>query len=93
MKRFLAGVGPMAGNFIAWWLLARLPMNDMMRFVLVIASTGLILHGMMYLNRPVDKDKAAQSKSLPRSVAAVTSVCRSSRIWRRFSSRLSPEAQ
>lgn len=63
MKRFLAVVGPLAGNFIAWWLITRLPMNDMILLVLAIASPSLILYGMMYLNRPVDEDEAAQSKS------------------------------
>ena len=63
MKGFLAVSGPLAGNFIAWWLITLLPVNEMIILVLVIVSGSLMLYGMWYFKSAVDKDKAAQSKS------------------------------
>ena len=63
MKRFFGVVGPIAGNFIAWWLITLLPVHEMTILVLVIASACLMLYGMWYFTRAVDKEKAAQSKS------------------------------
>jgi hypothetical protein len=63
MKEFLAWFGPLVGNFIAWWFITLLPVHPMITFVLVFASGSLMLYGMWYFTRAVDKDKAAQSKS------------------------------
>jgi hypothetical protein len=63
MKGFLAVVGPVAGNFIAWSLITFLPVHPMIIFFLAIASGILMLCGITYFTRAVDKVKAAQSKS------------------------------
>ena len=63
MKGFLAVVGPVAGNFIAWSLITLLPVHPIIIFVLAIASGILMLCGITYFTRAVDKGKAAQSKS------------------------------
>jgi len=63
MKGFLAVVGPVAGNFIAWSLITLLPVHPMIIFFLAIASGILMLCGIVYFTRAVDRGKAAQSKS------------------------------
>ena len=63
MKGFLAVVGPVAGNFIAWTLITLLPVHQFIILVLAIASGILMICGIIYFTRAVDKDKAAQSKS------------------------------
>ena len=63
MKVFLAVAGPVAGNFIAWTLITLLPVHPMILFVLATASGILMLCGIVYFTRAVDKGKAAQSKS------------------------------
>jgi hypothetical protein len=63
MKVFLAVAGPVAANFIAWTLITLLPVHPMILFVLAIVSGILMISGIVYLTRAVDKGKAAQSKS------------------------------
>ena len=63
MKVFLAVAGPFAGNFIAWTLITLLPVHPMIIFLLAIASGILMICGIIYFTRAVDKGKAAQSKS------------------------------
>jgi hypothetical protein len=63
MKVFLAVAGPLAGNFIAWTFITLLPVHPMIIFVLAIASSILMICGIIYFTRAVDKGKAAQSKS------------------------------
>lgn len=57
MKQFLAVVGPIAGNFIAWSLITILPMHPLVNFFLVIASGVLMLCGIVYFRRWVDKEQ------------------------------------
>jgi len=63
MKVFFAVAGPVAGNFIAWTLITLLPVHPMILFGLAIASGILMICGISYFTRAVDKGKVAQSKS------------------------------
>jgi len=63
MKQFLAVAGPVAGNFTAWTLITLLPVHPMILFVLAIASGILMICGIVYFTRAVDKGKEAQSIS------------------------------
>ena len=56
-------VGPVAGNFIAWTLITLLPVHQGIILALAIASGILMICGIIYFTRAVDKDNAAQSKS------------------------------
>jgi hypothetical protein len=55
MKQFFAVVGPLAGNFIAWAVITLLPVHPMITFLLAIASGVLMLYGIVYFTRLVDK--------------------------------------
>jgi hypothetical protein len=55
MRHFFAVVGPLAGNFIAWALITLLPVHPVIMFSLVIASGVLMLYGIVYFTRLVDK--------------------------------------
>jgi hypothetical protein len=57
MKQFLAVVGPVAGNFIAWAVITLLPVHPMIIFSLAIASGVLMLYGIVYFTRLVDKSQ------------------------------------
>jgi len=63
MKAFLAVAGPVAGNFIAWTVITLLPVHQGIILALAIASGILMICGIIYFTRAVDKGKAAQSKS------------------------------
>jgi hypothetical protein len=63
MKMFLAVAGPLVGNFIAWALITLLPVHPMIILSLAIASGILMICGIIYCTRAVDKGKAVQSKS------------------------------
>jgi hypothetical protein len=55
MKQFFAVVGPVTGNFIAWAVITLLPVHPMITFTLAIASSVLMLYGIVYFTRLVDK--------------------------------------
>ena len=57
MRQFFAVAGPVAGNFIAWSLITLLPVHPMIIFTLVIASGVLMLYGIVYFGKIVDKDQ------------------------------------
>jgi hypothetical protein len=63
MKQFLAVVLPFAGNFVAWSLITFLPVHSIIIFALAIASGVLMLYGIVYLTRLVDKNQSAKGKS------------------------------
>jgi hypothetical protein len=63
MKGFLAVVGPVAGNFIVWSLITFLPVHPIIIFALAIASGVLMLYGIVYLWKVVDKNQSTQDKS------------------------------
>lgn len=55
MRPFFAVAGPVAGNFIAWHLITFLPVHPLIIFALVITSGVLMLYGIVYFRRIVDK--------------------------------------
>jgi hypothetical protein len=57
MRQFLAVAGPVAGNFIAWYLITLLPVHPMITFALAIASGVLMLYGIVYFRNIADKDQ------------------------------------
>jgi hypothetical protein len=44
MRHFLSVVGAVAGNFILWLLITKLPLHDMILFCLAIAVGCLMLY-------------------------------------------------
>jgi hypothetical protein len=56
MKPFLAVVGPVVGNFIAWALITLLPVHPVIMFALVIASGVLMLCGIVYFRNRADRE-------------------------------------
>jgi hypothetical protein len=63
MKGFLAVVGPVAGNFIAWTVITLLPVHQFIILLLAIASGILMICAIIYFTTAVDKGEAAQGKS------------------------------
>ena len=58
MNQFLAVVVPFIGNFIAWSLITFLPVHPIIIFALAIAFGVLMLCGIVYLTRRVDKNQS-----------------------------------
>jgi hypothetical protein len=63
MRKFLAVVGPLVGNFVAWTLISMLPVHPIVIFGLVIMSGVLMIYAMVYFGKKMDKESSTQSKS------------------------------
>ena len=54
MRHFLAVVGAVAGNFILWWLITKLPVHDMILFCLAIVVGCLMLYVIVRFGKEKD---------------------------------------
>jgi hypothetical protein len=60
MRHFLSVVGAVAGNFILWSLITRLPVHSMIIFCLVIAVGCLMLYSIVHFGKATDNDSSAK---------------------------------
>jgi len=60
MRHFLSVVGALAGNFILWSLITKLPVHSMIIFCLVIAVGCLMLYSIVYFGKAADNDPSAK---------------------------------
>ncbi len=60
MRHFLTVVGAVAGNFILWSLITKLPVHAMIIFCLVIAVGCLMLYTIVYFGKAKDNGSATQ---------------------------------
>jgi len=56
MRHFWTVVGALAGNFILWSLITKLPVHSMIIFCLVIAVGCLMLYTIVRFGKAADKD-------------------------------------
>ena len=64
MREFLAVVGPLVGNFVAWTLISYLPVHPFVIFILVIMTGVAMVSVMAYLvNKARPEDPSTQSQS------------------------------
>jgi hypothetical protein len=61
MRHFLIVVGAVAGNFILWALITRLPVPDIIIFGLAIAVGCLMLYVIVRSGKSTDGDSSRQS--------------------------------
>ena len=61
MRHFLLVTGAVAGNFILWSLITKLPVHSMIIFCLVIAVGCLMLYTIVYFGKAKDKNSSTQS--------------------------------
>ena len=54
MRHFLLVVGAVAGNFILWGLITKLPAPDIVLFGLAIAVGCLMIYVMVHFGKPKD---------------------------------------
>lgn len=62
MKQALAVIGPFAANFVVWSLITLLPLHDILIFALAIGTSVLMLYGIVYFTRLVDKNPSANNE-------------------------------
>jgi len=60
MRHFLSVVGAVAGNFILWSLITRLPVHSMIIFCLVIAVGCLMIFVMVHFGKAADNEPSAK---------------------------------
>jgi len=63
MREFLAVVGPLVGNFVAWTLITMLPVHPIVIFGLVIMSGVLMICAMVYFGKKAAEGPSTQSQS------------------------------
>jgi len=56
MRHFLSVVGALAGNFILWSLITKLPVHSMIIFFLVIAVGCLMLYTIVRFGKAADNN-------------------------------------
>jgi hypothetical protein len=61
MRHFLSVVGAVAGNFILWGLITKLPVPDIILFGLAIAVGCLMLYVIVHSGKRGDSDSSNQS--------------------------------
>jgi hypothetical protein len=61
MRHFLSVVGAVAGNFILWSLITKLPAPDIVLFCLAIAVGCLMLYAIVRFGKAKDNDSSTQS--------------------------------
>jgi hypothetical protein len=54
MRHFLSVVGSVAGNFILWALITKLPLHDMILFCLAIVVGCLMLYSIVHFGKAKD---------------------------------------
>ena len=60
MRHFLLVTGAVAGNFILWSLITKLPVHSMIIFCLVIAVGCLMLYSIVRLGKAADNDPSVK---------------------------------
>ena len=60
MRHFLTVAGTIAGNFILWSLITKLPVHSMIIFCLVIAVGCLMLYSIVHFGKAADNDPSAK---------------------------------
>jgi len=60
MRHFLLVTGVVAGNFILWSLITKLPVHVMVIFCLVIAVGCLMLYSIVHFGKAADNDPSAK---------------------------------
>jgi hypothetical protein len=60
MKHFLSVVGVVAGNFILWGLITKLPLPDIMIFCLAIAVGCLMIYLLVLFGRAAHSKPSAK---------------------------------
>ncbi len=60
MRHFLLVTGAVAGNFILWSLITKLPVHFMVIFCLVIAVGCLMIFVMVHFGKAVDNEPSAK---------------------------------
>lgn len=60
MRHFWTVVGAIAGNFILWSLITKLPVHPMIIFCLVIAVGCLMLWSIVYFGKAKDNHSSTQ---------------------------------
>jgi len=60
MRHFLSVTGAIAGNFILWSLITKLPVHSMIIFGLVIAVGCLMLYVIVRFGKAPDTDPSAK---------------------------------
>jgi hypothetical protein len=60
MRHFLSVTGAIAGNFILWSLITKLPVHSMIIFCLVIAVGCLMLYSIVRFGKAPDNDPSAK---------------------------------
>jgi hypothetical protein len=63
MRHFLSVVGAVAGNFVLWSLITKLPVPDIIIFCLAIAVGCLMLYSIVHFGKTPDNDSSTQSSS------------------------------
>ena len=58
MRHFLTVVGAVAGNFILWSLITKLPIHPMITFSLVIAVGCLMIYVMVHFGKAKSGDSS-----------------------------------
>jgi hypothetical protein len=58
MRHFLTVVGAVAGNFILWTLITKLPAPDIILFSLAIAVGCLMLYVIVHFGKEKDNDSS-----------------------------------
>jgi len=60
MRHFWSVTGAVAGNFILWSLITKLPVHSMVIFCLVIAVGCLMLYSIVRFGKAADNDPSAK---------------------------------
>jgi hypothetical protein len=60
MRHFLSVTGAVAGNFILWSLITKLPVHSMIIFCLVIAVGCLMIFVMVHFGKAADNHPSAK---------------------------------
>jgi len=60
MRHFLFVVGAVAGNFILWSLITKLPVHSMIIFCLVIAAGCLMIYSLVHFGKAANHDPSAK---------------------------------
>jgi hypothetical protein len=58
MRHFLVVVGAVAGNFILWVLITKLPVPDIILFCLAIVVGCLMLYSIVHFGKAKDNDSS-----------------------------------
>jgi len=61
MRHFLSVTGAVAGNFVLWSLITKLPVHSMIIFCLAIAVGCLMIFVMVHFGKAADNEPSAKS--------------------------------